>query len=156
MYFILINLLTFFIKTKVILHLEQINPYMIHTGISFHNGFKNIRYDYRSFNDGRSYVTTYKLRQDFNMIFPNLAIKIDYLDYQNYQKNIKKYKKDIFLGYSNYNLDEITNFEKFLHKRYILGFYDCRHYTNHFCIWSLNKSIPIWNLQILLKDKIVI
>ncbi len=150
MYLILINFLTLLIKTKVVLHLEQINPYMIHTGISFQNCFKNIRYDYRSFNDDMSYITTYKIRQNFNMIFPNFPLKVNNFDYEDYQKNIKKYKKDILLGYSNYTLTEICKFEKRLQKRYIIGFYDCRHYTNQFSIWAVNKSIPIWNLEKLL------
>ena len=45
----LYNLLVFGIifNTKVVLHLEKINPYFIHSGISFRRLNRNIRFDYR-------------------------------------------------------------------------------------------------------------
>ena len=58
--------------------------------------------------------------------------------------------KEVFLGETNYSLEEIINFEKTINKNYILGIYDCRHYVNELSEWSLNSSIPIWNLDKLL------
>ena len=58
-------------------------------------------------------------------------------------------KRTIYWGTCYKSLHEIINFEKSLHKRYILGLYDCRHYVNKFSIWALNKPSPVWNLHIL-------
>ena len=38
-------------------------------------------------------------------------------------------------------------YETVLHKKYILGIYDCRHYVNKFTEWSLDKPTPIWKLN---------
>ena len=43
--------------------------------------------------------------------------------------------------------EEILEFEKSLHKRYILGFNDCRHYVNRFTGWCLSNPTPIWKLH---------
>ena len=37
-------------------------------------------------------------------------------------------------------------YEKTLHKKYILGIYDCRHYVNKFTDWCLDKPTPVWEL----------
>ena len=50
-----------------------------------------------------------------------------------------------------YSIKEIIEYEKTINKNYILGIYDCRHYVNNLCLWSLNKSIPIWNLDKLIE-----
>jgi len=60
------------------------------------------------------------------------------------------YSKELYLGTSNYSIDEIIELEKDLNKKYILGLNDCRHYVNNLCILTLNKEIPIWNLEKLL------
>ena len=152
MYWTFLYLINYFLwpKTQVTLHLEQINSHLIHTGISFKSGLKTIRFDYRSFNDNRNYITTPESRQDFQQVFPDLPLSLQHPEYQDYQKDIQKYKKDIIWGYTNYSLLEILEYEKLLHHRYILGLYDCRHYTNRIMTWSLNKSIPIWNLKLLM------
>lgn len=152
MYWIFLYVVNYFLlpKTQVTLHLEQINPYLIHTGISFKRGMKTIRFDYRSFNDNGNYITTRKSRQNFQQIFPDLPLSLQHPEYQDYQKNIHKFKKDIIWGYTNYSLAEILEYEKLLQRRYIVGIYDCRHYTNKLAIWCLDKSIPIWNLKSLM------
>ena len=58
-------------------------------------------------------------------------------------------KRTIYWGTCHKSFHEIINFEKSLHRRYILGIYDCRHYVNRFSNWALNKPSPIWNLHIL-------
>ena len=141
--------LGFLINTKVVLNLERINPYVIHTGITFKRLNRNIRFDYRSFNDNNNYITTDNSRRDFRQMFPGLNLSDDfrYDDYNTYRKDISIYKKDILLGYTNYSLLEIMDYEKTLHKRYILGIYDCRHYANKLINYCLNKTIPIWDLD---------
>ncbi len=147
----LYNLLVFGIifNTKVVLHLEKINPYFIHSGISFRRLNRNIRFDYRSFNDNNNYITTEESRKNFREIFPGLNLPEDfnYLEFNSYRENIDSYKKDIVIGYTKINLNKIIDFEKTLQKKYILGIYDCRHYTNKLLKYSLNKTIPIWNLN---------
>ena len=137
------------LNTKVVLHLEKINPYFIHTGISFKRLNRNIRFDYRSFNDNNNYITNEESRKNFREIFPglNLPENFNYEEFTIYRKNIDFYKKDIVLGYTKMNLKKIIEFEKTLHNKYIIGIYDCRHYTNKLINYSLNKTIPIWNLN---------
>ena len=147
----LYNLLVFGIifNTKVVLHLEKINPYFIHSGISFRRLNKNIRFDYRSFNDNNNYITNEESRKNFRQMFPGLNLPEDfnYEEFNSYRENIDSYKKDIVIGYTKINLNKIIDFEKTLQKKYILGIYDCRHYTNKLLKYSLNKTIPIWNLN---------
>ena len=109
--------LGFLISTKVVLNLERINPYVIHTGITFKRLTNNIRFDYRSFNDNNNYITTDNSRRNFREMFPGLNLSDDfcYDDYNTYRKDIDIYKKDILLGYTNYSLLEIMNYEKTLH-----------------------------------------
>lgn len=143
-------------KSKVYIHLEKFNEKLnlMHTGISFKKFNKNIRYDYRAFNDGNSYLTNNININNFTFLFPGLTkyVKIDDNDYKLYRSQIKKtkkYSKNIYFGETNKTFDEIIDFEKkYLSKRkYFIGFFDCRHYVNDFTKWSLNKKIPIWNLK---------
>ncbi len=63
-------------KTKVYLHLEEFNPRynLLHIGISFNNLNKNLRYDFRAFNDGKSCLTTGMDRYNPEQMFPDLYL----------------------------------------------------------------------------------
>jgi len=128
---------------KVYLHLEKFNERynLLHVGISFDDSLKKIRYDYRAFKKDEDYVTIES--EESNELFPNMYIPTDIDDYADIEK------RTIYWGTCYKSLHEIINFEKSLHKRYILGIYDCRHYVNKFSIWALNKPSPVWNLHIL-------
>ena len=145
---------TFFIgfvinPTKIYLNLDKPSDKIIHTGITLRNEIKEIRYDFRAFNDNRNYITTIESRKNISEMFPDLDRKfIDYKGLNNEITNI--YSKEIYWGTSNFSIDEIQKLEKQLHKKYILGIYDCRHYTDELCKLTLNKGIPIWNLKSLL------
>ena len=82
-------------------------------------------------------------------MFPGINKK--FIDYKGFDRNMKfLYTKELYWGTSNYTIDEIIILEKKLHKKYILGFYDCRHYADELCKLTLNKRIPISNLKSLL------
>lgn len=151
---------------NVYINIEQVNKYLIHSGITFEdiNTNERIRYDFRAFNDNYEYITTDESRKNVTLMFPNLDNNfldlkgLNNLNKENNEKNDINDKKnemfltskEIFWGTTNYSLQDIKDFEETLHKKYIIGFYDCRHYVNEFCLWSLNKSSPIWNLHKLL------
>lgn len=154
---------SFFINKKfvnVYINIDQVNKYLIHSGITFEdiNTNERIRYDFRAFNDNYEYITTDESRKNVTLMFPNLDnnfLDLKGLNNLNNDRNDVKNeifltRKEIFWGSTNYSLYDIKDFEETLHKKYIIGFYDCRHYVNEFCLWSLNKSSPIWNLHKLL------
>ena len=143
-------------KTKVLIHLEKFNKRynLIHIGISFYeNNQEPIRFDYRAFNDKKSYITTEESRKNVNYIFPDIFIDNRLpIVYENeiFDGNIFKniQSKNILWGYCNKSINEILEYENlYLRKRYKLGIYDCRHYVNKFTLWCMNKPTPIWNLH---------
>ena len=129
--------------TRVNIHLEKFNEQynLLHIGISFDNRFKVIRYDYRPFNDNNDYDTTNIDRRNFAIIFPNVYIPEDI----NIPEEMEK--KTIHWGNTNKTFNEIIAFEKTLHKKYILGINDCRHYVSKFTEWALEDPTPIWHLN---------
>ena len=139
-------------KTKVFIHLDKFNERynLIHIGISFNNFNNNIRYDFRAFNDGKSYITNENQRNNIRYIFPDIYFE------NTLTENLLSYNfntihsKNIFWGLSNKTIEEIIEFEENnLNDRYKLGIYDCRHYVNKFTEWCLDKPTPVWNLHIL-------
>tara|TARA_Y100000389_G_scaffold59558_1_gene55660 strand:- start:4285 stop:4734 length:450 start_codon:yes stop_codon:yes gene_type:complete len=135
--------------TKIYINLEKPNNLIIHTGITIKNDTNKIRYDFRAFNDNNNYITTPESRKNISLMFPKLNKK--FLQAKGIGNDIDFiYSKELYLGTSNYSIDEIIELEKDLNKKYILGFNDCRHYVNNLCILTLNKEIPIWNLEKLL------
>ena len=140
---------------EVILHLEKFNEKynLLHIGISFRGYYRNLRYDYRAFNEHRSSITTDINRQDIRLMFPDLNIPNNYIDttYNEYTETLhndldNKYRKDIYWGMTNKTFKEIIDYEKTLNKKYKLGIYDCRHYVHYFTKWCLNNPTPIWRL----------
>ena len=132
-------------KTKVMIHLEKFNEKynLLHIGISFNCDFKTLRYDYRPFCeiDDCSYETSNINRLDRRDLFPDINLSDNIVMIEEMEK------KDIYWGESEKTLDEIEEFEKTLHKKYILGVNDCRHYVNYFTRWVLDKPTPIWKLD---------
>ena len=133
--------------TKIFLNIEKPNKFITHTGITFKNNNQEIRYDFRAFNDNRDYITTIETRKNISQIFPGLNKKIIQCIGWNKHKEIEFYYcKDIYLGTSNYSIYEIYKLEKKLHKKYILGIYDCRHYVRNITDWACNNPTPVWDL----------
>jgi len=146
---------------NVYINIDKVNKYLIHSGITFEdiNNNKKIRYDFRAFNDNYEYITTDESRKNVTLMFPNLDNNfldlkgLNNLNNENdYERNDGKNEmflisKEIFWGTTNYSLQDIKDFEQTLHKKYIIGLYDCRHYVNEFSLWALNKSSPIWDLH---------
>ena len=145
---------------NVYINIEKVNKYLIHSGITFEdiNNNERIRYDFRAFNDNYEYITTDESRKNVTLMFPNLDnifLDLKGLNNLNNENTDEKNEmflisKEIFWGTTNYSLQDIKDFEQTLHKKYIIGLYDCRHYVNEFSLWTLNKSAPIWDLHKLL------
>ncbi len=151
MLFLLNIFLGLIIPTKVYINIEKPNPIITHAGITFENNNERIRYDFRAFNNDDNYMTTEESRKNVTQMFPLIDSKFfDFMGFNEFRKNITFFSKEIFLGTTNYSLEEIILYEKTINKNYILGFYDCRHYVNELTLWCLNTSIPIWNLDTLL------
>ena len=151
MLFLLNVLLGLIIPTKIYINIEKPNPIITHAGITFENNNKKIRYDFRAFNNDDNYMTSEESRKNVTQMFPLLDSKFfDFKGFNKFRNNITFFSKEIFLGTTNYSLEEIILYEKTINKNYILGFYDCRHYVNELTLWCLNTSIPIWNLDSLL------
>lgn len=54
------------------LNLEKSNNLIIHRGITLKNNFKEVRFDFRAFNDNRDYMTTFESRRNISEVFPDL------------------------------------------------------------------------------------
>ena len=107
---------------------------------SFEDDFKSIRYDFRPFcDDIESYETT-NIEKNIESVILSDNI-LEHIDINEFEK------KNIYWGETNKTFEEIEKFEKSLHKKYILCYYDCRHYVREFTTWALNKSTPIWYLD---------
>lgn len=153
---IFLKLLLFVINpTKIYLNLDKFNNFIIHSGITFENNERKIRYDFRAFNKNNTYITNKYTRQNINYMFPDLFNtksihnNINY----NYLYNKVKYESTIiYWGLSNFSIEELIEIENNLDKNYLLGINDCRHYVNELCKIALNKEIPIWNLNSLIND----
>ena len=144
-------------KISVYLHLEEFNPRynLLHIGISFNKKNKNLRYDFRAFNDGKSCLTTGLDRYNPEQMFPDLYMynNKDNEEMKDITDNMDKMlRKDIFWGITNKTFEEIIEFEKTINTKYTLGIYDCRHYVNRFTEWCLDKPTPVWKLYQLWED----
>lgn len=113
------NNIDFFLnkKTKIYIHLDQLIPY----------------------------TNIYHIGITFKKVFRSIRYDLRWVDIPLvYNSKTKSY--DLFWDYSDYNIDEIIEYEKNLKFNYILGFYDCRHYVRNLTLWSCNNPTPIWKL----------
>ena len=138
-------------KTQVHLHLEKFNNdlNLYHIGISFKNEDTILRYDYRPFCEPSiCEFKTVNSVTSVNSVSPVLNKELRFIDklYRFYIPE-KLPNKTIYWGETSKSLTEVVEFEKTMHKKYILGINDCRHYVNRFSRWALNKRTPIWKLD---------
>ena len=141
-------------KTQVHLHLEKFNNELnlYHIGISFTNEDTILRYDYRPFCEPSicefKTVASVASITSVNSVSPVLNKELRFIDklYRFYIPE-KLPNKTIYWGETSKSLTEVVEFEKTMHKKYILGINDCRHYVNRFSRWALNKRTPIWKLD---------
>ena len=138
-------------KTQVHLHLEKFNNELnlYHIGISFKNEDTILRYDYRPFCEPSiCEFKTVASVASVTSISPVLNKELRFIDklYRFYIPE-KLPNKTIYWGETTKSLTEVVEFEKTMHKKYILGINDCRHYVNRFSRWALNKRTPIWKLD---------
>ena len=141
-------------KTQVHLHLEKFNNELnlYHIGISFTNEDTILRYDYRPFCEPSicefKTVASVASVTSITSVSPVLNKELRFIDklYRFYiPENVPN--KTIYWGETSKSLTEVVEFEKTMHKKYILGINDCRHYVNRFSRWALNKRTPIWKLD---------
>jgi hypothetical protein len=151
MFSFFVALLSFSVK-NVYLHVEKFNERLnlLHTGISFSDRYKTVRYDFRPFSNGESYETNFESRLDSEALYPifNLPQEVN----EDLRQNRGRFEtKTIKWSETNKTWKEISEFEieSLCTKRYILGVYDCRHYTRDFTLWCSNNQTPVWNLDIL-------
>ena len=112
------------------IHLDKFdkNLNLIHIGISFEQGDKIVRYDYRK----------------NKILIRKISLEGDKLN-----------ELKIYWGLSKKSLIEIENYQKILNKKkYILAINDCRHFTRDLTDWALEKPTPIWKLNKLYEDMI--
>jgi len=145
-------------KTKTYIHIEKFNEKynLLHIGVSFIQGNKCARFDFRQAEDQISFMTYSNnplnifYLQIFNRQIPFLRNERDIYPFRlvDYQRSDDYFETiDIYWGISNKSLQEIIEYEKTLNKKYILGLNDCRHYSRKLTNWALNKPTPIWKLD---------
>jgi hypothetical protein len=91
-------------KTDVYIHIEKLYTRLpiYHIGVSFFNGYRTVRYDYRPFNENDSYVTINRKQNDTfkNNIIDTKTIYWCQIDYPlNY---IDKCEREIVDSYPKY------------------------------------------------------
>jgi hypothetical protein len=133
---------------QVRIHLEEFNRRynLLHVGISFTDHTKMLRYDFRKSNED-NYLTcsrVYCYISDIDETY--IPQSYDILS-STFVPVKSLATREIVWGYTNKSFKEITEFEKTLHKKYRLGFYDCRHYVRRFTKWCLDRPTPVWRLH---------
>jgi hypothetical protein len=119
-------------KTDVYIHIEKLYTKLpiYHIGISFFNGYKTVRYDYRPFNENGNYIT---INKKYNDTFKNNII----------------YSKTLYwcqIGYSLKYIDKCQSEIVNVYPKYKLGINDCRHYVYRLSLKTTNKPTPIWKV----------
>ena len=142
--------LSFTLTKNVYLHLEKFNGqlHLLHTGVSFSNGWKTVRYDFRPFTSEGSYETSSRDRFDTRVLFPELALPQRVHDeFREHRGDMES--KTILWGKTTKTWKEISDFELdvLCRKRYVIGVYDCRHYARDFTGWSCHRQTPVWDLD---------
>lgn len=116
------------LKTKVYINISKIIPYtnIYHIGIMFIT-IKGCDF--------------YELSNDLGLHFLEII------------PGANEYE-EIFWGYTNRTLQDICEYEKTLNNTYILGLYDCRHYTRDLSNWTTYNPTPVWKLKDIVNNKI--
>lgn len=119
-------------KTDVYIHIEKLYNRLpiYHIGVSFFNGYRTVRYDYRPFNENGSYITIDRKEND---TFKNNII---------HSKTIYWCQIDLPLNYIDKCESEIVD----SYPKYSLGINDCRHYARRLTKKTTKKPTPIWKL----------
>ena len=164
--FIIVYLFAMIVPKKVVLHLEKIPNGITHAGISFRTPHKAKRYDFRAFNKNRSCLTSGLDRNDPKVIFPDIyeedfnpKIRNCLEDFLKMKPNAKVIYLDVDLGTTDKTFQEIEMYSRIVNRKYIFGFYDCRHFVNRMTQFVGVGNIPIWRLNNFFKkypDDIVI
>lgn len=148
--------LSFILIPKIVtLHLEKIPRGITHTGISFKNDYKNVRYDFRAFNENNTCITSQinnKNGKNLFKLYPNIYQKNFNKIYRHILENFlinEPYtiKRDVILGSTEKSFQEIEDYSNLINTKYILGVYDCRHYVDKMSTFCETGHIPVWRLN---------
>lgn len=133
----------------VFIHLDKFSERhnLLHVGISFHDRYGRMRFDFRPNINDKSYMTSASDIKSSRIWIPDYKDE----DFFAYRENRHIETRSIKWGSTQQDWDDILHFEKELSQRYLLGVYDCRHYVHHFTTWSTGKGTPIWSLHKLWK-----
>lgn len=138
----------------VFIHLDKFSNRhnLLHVGVSFHDVYGSMRFDFRPNNKGKSYLTTTATTQiiDMGSLFLHTYPVAEYVDkeFAEYRANRRIETRSIYWGKTLKSWDNILSFEKYdLSQRYVIGVYDCRHYVKRFTYWSTGKGTPVWSLH---------
>lgn len=142
------------IPKRVILHLEKIPGGITHTGISFKNQCKSVRYDFRAFNENNTCMTSHihnENGKNLIQLYPNIY---DPEFNELYRHILERFfknepyviKKNVVLGSTEKTFQEIENYSNLINTKYIFGIYDCRHYVDKMSIFCGTGHIRVWRL----------
>ena len=144
-------------KTRTYLHIEKFSKKLnlLHIGVSFVEGNKCARFDFRSIGEEEISFMTYSSNplKAASLQILNKSLKLNNEDiypfeFLRYRLNDNTMETiDIYWGLSNKTLKEIIEFEKGLNKNYFVGINDCRHYSRELTKWALDKPSPVWKLN---------
>lgn len=138
-------------RTVIRLHLERFNRRynLYHIGVSATAPHRSVRFDYRAFNDNHSYVTVderHDPREPRDVLAPRNALAtIGW-------REMPVERKTVVWGVSDLSVEDICCFERGLRRKYVLGVYDCRHYTRDMTRHCLDRPSPVWSLDALWHD----
>ena len=130
----------FWLATNVFLHLERAPHSFTHTGISFENCHRSMRFDFRAFNHGKSCLTSGLDRSDPRLMFPDLYEEGSNAHLRRIVEELLRTRptletRRIRLGTTKKSFREIEECADEINTRYVLGIYDCRHFVAN--LWSL-------------------
>jgi hypothetical protein len=85
-------------RTKVYNNLEKVNLIITNNEITFENNNKNIRYDFRAFNNNNdNYSTTEESRKNITLMLPNITPNfLDLKGFNEFRDDILEYIVIIF------------------------------------------------------------
>ena len=67
------------------------------------------------------------------------------------EKPAPRHGTTLLWGTTARTLDDADEFASAHRRRYVLGWYDCRHFVRDFTQWSVGRPTPVWTLHRLLE-----
>ena len=139
-----------FVPQQVSLHVERFSMKhnLLHAAISFSDGHDERRFDFRPFvPPGQSYETTVAERLHYGQCMVDFLCLVEVGSVQDSLLT----SKQICWGTTTKSWAEILDYEAHLAKRrYVMGVYDCRHFSSELALFTTGRRTPVWDLHRLL------